>query len=185
MKLRIIVMLIWCGISARVLADSGVPPFWYFESAKGSYKFNMSRQAEADSYNGDSDGPVKSALEVYKQIRGQFDKKPTFVTKVVCESKRAPPDYLKCANDGGPFSNANYTALETWVKEGRSFKKVQSFGVDENASQKGKKLLSNYIKATRRGNSDDIYSVQIFRCVGGCNGEDTPAILIEINLLGD
>ena len=185
MKTGVIAILMGCGMSTNVLADSGVPPFWYFETAKGNFTVNMSQQAETDSYNGDSQGPVKSALEVYKQSKGHFDKKPTFVTKAICESKRDIPNHIRCSNEGGPFSGSNYTVLETYVKEGRSFKKVQANGADENAVQKGKKFLANYIKTMLRGKSDEIYSFQIFRCVDGCNGEDTPSIMVEINFFGD
>lgn len=182
MRNALLVVLISSWIPISAFADSGRAPIWYYENSKGRYTAEMSLKAEQDSYNEVTQGPVRSELHIYKEAKGKFPKKATFVTQAVCESKREPPEHLSCDNSSGPFSRARYEFVEYYFREGHGYKKLKGNSADKNTVSAGKKLIRAFEKVVA---PSEFFGYSVFRCVIGCDGVETPHVMIEVHLTGD
>ena len=144
MKYALLVMVIFTGIPIHAVAARGMFSIWYYEDNMGRYKVAMSKKAELDSYNGDTQGPIKSELHIYKETRGRFPEKATFITKAVCEHGDAQ---LRCDGDyrtSGIFGGARYEEFAFYKKVGRGYKKGSGNGSDKAIADSGKKLIRGF-----------------------------------------
>jgi hypothetical protein len=168
-------------------ASSGQAPFWVYDSAGAIFLARMSQKAEQDDYDGATSGPVRSKLEVYKIAGEKIPKNPTFITSAVCESKREPPEYLNCTGRSGPFSGAKYKAFSTYgVSQPKGNVKLKLLSGQDNPDARKRmiSLIKEYAKTKDFRESWGFFAFTTFFCSAGCNTQETPSFIVEINLMG-
>ena len=188
MKFFLFAILI-IGIQIPSWADSGVAPFWLYQTPDGKFVVRMSDKAEQDDYNGVTNGAVKSKLFVYKMLNGNISKKQTFITTTICRSYRNDPQSIKCENATGPFSGAAYKLSSVYTLEqagkGRLKPKIVSGRNDQTKNHSAILLIGEYIKSKDYKDSFGLASYEIFNCVEGCKTIGTPELMIQVDLMGD
>jgi len=176
------------GIQTSSWASSSVAPFWLYQTADGRFLARMSDKAELDSYNGETQGAVKSKLLVYKMLNGSIPKKQTFITATTCESYRDEPESFKCGIASGSFSGVTYKLSSSYTFEaaGKGRLKPKMIAGKNDTTQKNSAmlLLGEYVKSEDYKGSFGLNYIAIFSCVEGCKSIGTPELMVEVGLMG-
>lgn len=169
---RTIFFLVLGAMPILALASSGMPRVWVYQNAEGNFMVLRSQKVEQDEYNGETQGPVRSRLHIYKERRGTFPTKPEFVTKSTCTFMSEPKEHIICSTSSAHFSGARFDLVEP-------------NRADRKTKQVAKKYLADFARAGKRLAPYGIYSHSLFQCVSGCDGIYTPGLMVEVGLMGD